>query len=109
MELTAQNLLPGTWSVHAFIQSHCLLCSPLSKLALGYFGLSTHLIYHHFVAGQSYHKALELFGIAGPESPFLNGKVRQEMSGERIALWVRQLSVPLAKQISSLLLTKSFL
>lgn len=59
--------------------------------------MSTHLIYHHFVARQSYHLALELLGIVHPESPFLNERVRQEVSGEGIALWVRQLSVPLAK------------
>lgn len=40
--------------------------------------------------------ALELLGIAGPESLFLNERVRQEMSGEGTALWVRQLSVTLA-------------
>lgn len=54
--------------------------------------------------------ALELLGIAGPKSLFLNERgVRQEMSGEGTALWVRQLSVTLAQEISSLQLMKSFL
>lgn len=50
--------------------------------------------------------ALELLGIAGPESLFWNERMRQEMSGEGVALWVRQPTVPLAMQISSLQLTE---
>lgn len=60
------------------------------------------------MAGQSYRTALEVLGIADPESLFLNERVRQEMSGEGIALWIRQLSVTSAKDISSLQLRKSF-
>lgn len=59
------------------------------------------------MAGQSYRTALEVLGIADPESLFLNARVRQEMS-EGIALWIRQLSVTSAKDISSLQLRKSF-
>lgn len=51
-------------------------------------------------------RTLKLLGIAGPNFLFLNERVRQFVSGEGIALRIRQLSVTLAKQISSMKLTE---
>lgn len=82
-----------------------LVCSPPSKLPLGYFWKPTHWIYHHFVAGQSCHTALELLGIAGPEPLF---EWKSEAGDVRRRNCLRQLGVTSAKQISSLQLTKSF-
>lgn len=47
--------------------------------------------------------------ICGLESIFLYQRMRREMSGEGTALWVRELSVALPKEISSLHLLQSFL
>lgn len=98
-------LAGGVWCIYPCLQSHCLVF-PSEQLTLGYFWKSTHLIYHHFVARQRYHRALKLLSIAGPKFLFLNERVRQFVSGEGIALRIRQLSVALAKQISSLQLTE---
>lgn len=99
---TGYNLLSGTWGVHnhyTCLQSSYPAFSSLMLTLVVIFLRFAHLIYHHFVAGKGYHMALEMLGIAHPQSmvlspSFLHERMRQEMSGEG-TLWVRCLSIAL--------------